>query len=78
MLPSNLTKGTSTTVCSALAYSSNWSELIVGIYGGGVDIVVDRVTMADTGQIKINASVLAGVGLNLPAAFAKMDDALTV
>jgi HK97 family phage major capsid protein len=78
MLPSNLTKGTSTTVCSALTYSSDWSELIVGIYGGGIDVVVDRVTMADTGQIRIVASVLAGVGLNLPAAFSKMDDALTV
>lgn len=77
MLPSNLTKGSSSGICSALTYSSDWTQLFVGIYGGGVDLLVDRITLADVGKVRITASVLVGVGVNLPAAFAKMDDALT-
>lgn len=77
MLPANLTKGTSTGICSSLAYSSDWSQLIVGIYGGGVDMTVDRITLASSGQVRITASLLVGAGANLPAAFSKMDDALT-
>lgn len=77
MLPNNLVKGASGAVCSALTYSSDWSQLFIGIYGGGVDVIVDRVTLADVGKLRITASVLVGVGANLPAAFAKMDDALT-
>ena len=76
-LPSNLNKGASSGICSALTYSADWSQLFVGIYGGGVDVLLDRVTMADVGKVRIVASVLVGVGVNLPAAFSKMDDALT-
>lgn len=76
-LPSDLTKGTSSGVCSTLCYSSDWRELVIGIYGGGVDILLDRVTLADQGKVRIVASVEVGVGVNLPGAFAAMDDALT-
>lgn len=76
-LPSNLTKGASSGVCSSVLYSADWAELVVGIYGGGVDILLDRFTVADQGKVKITASLLVGVGVNLPGAFAKMDDALT-
>lgn len=77
MLPSNLVKGASGAVCSALTYSSDWSSLIVGIYGGGVDVLVDRVTLADQGKVRIVASVLVGVGLNQPVAFSMMNDGKT-
>jgi len=77
LMPSDLDKGTSTGVCSTLAYSTDWRELVIGIYGGGVDLLLDRVTLADQGLVRIVASILVGVGVNLPAAFAKMDDALT-
>lgn len=77
LLPSNLVKGASGSVCSTLTYSSDWSQLVVGIYGGGIDITVDRVTLAAEGKVRIVASILAGVGLNLPAAFAAMNDAKT-
>jgi len=76
-LPSNLTKGTSSGICSSLIFSSDWAQLVVGVYGGGVDILVDRITAADQGLVKITAAVIVGVGVNVPAAFAKMDDALT-
>jgi len=76
-LPSNLTKGSSSGVCSALCFSSDWRELVVAIYGGGVDILLDRVTLADQGKVRIIATVEVGVGVNLPAAFAEMGDGLT-
>jgi len=77
VLPSNLTKAASGAVCSAVCYSSDWSQLVIGIHGAGVDVLVDRFTLAGSGQLIINASILAGVGLNQPAAFSKMDDGLT-
>lgn len=77
LLPSNLTKGSSGAACSSVIYSNDWSSLVLGIYGGGVDILVDRVTMADSGQVRITASLLIGVGVTKPAAYACMDDAKT-
>ena len=77
IIPGTLTKGTSSGVCSSVSYSSDWSQLVVGFYGGGVDVVVDRVTLAYEGKLRVIASVLVGVGLNQPSAFAKIDDALT-
>ncbi len=77
ILPSNLSKGGSGAVCSSLLYSSDWSQLLIGMYGGGVDIVVDHITAAPTGQVKITAMVEVGIGVLKPTAFAKMDDALT-
>jgi hypothetical protein len=76
-VPNNLTKGTSSGICSSLIFGSDWAQLVVGVYGGGVDILVDRITAADQGLVKITAAVIVGVGVNVPAAFAKMDDALT-
>ncbi len=77
ILPSNLSKGTSGAVCSSLLYSSDWSQLVIGIYGGGVDLTVDHVTSAHNGLVKITAAIYVGVGVVLPTAFAKMDDAKT-
>lgn len=76
-LPSNLVKGGSGAVCSAVIYSADWSSLVVGIYGPGIDLTVDRVTLADQGLLKITAALLAGGAVIRPAAFSKMEDALT-
>jgi len=77
ILPSNLSKGASGAVCSSLLYSSDWSQLVIGIYGGGVDLTVDHITAASTGLVKITAALYVGVGVVLPSAFSKMDDAKT-
>jgi len=77
LMPSNLTKGTANGVCSALTYSADWSQMIVGIYGAGVDLVVDRITLANQGLIRITAIVYVGIGFTRPAAFSVMNDALT-
>jgi len=76
-LPSTLVKGSSGAVCSSLLYSADWSQLFIAIYGGGIDLTVDRVTLASSGQIRIVAALHAGVAALVPAAFAKMDDAKT-
>lgn len=75
-LPSNLTKGSSTTVCSAALFSADWSHLIVGLWGGP-DVTVDPYTLAATGQVRITLNQFADGGARLPAAFSKIDDLLT-
>lgn len=75
-VPSNLTKGTSTTVCSSVIYGSDWSMAVIGLFGAP-DIVVDPYSKADTGQIKITLNHYADFGVRLPECFASMEDALT-
>lgn len=77
ILPSNLSKGASGAVCSSLVYSSDWSNLVMGIYGGGIDVTVDPITAASDGLVKITAALHCGVGILRPVAFSKMDDAKT-
>lgn len=75
-VPSNLTKGTSTTVCSAAIFSSDWSELIVGNFGAP-DVTVDPYTKADTGQVKITLNAFSDGGIRQIAAFSKIVDLLS-
>jgi HK97 family phage major capsid protein len=75
-VPSNLTKGTSTTVCSATLFGSDWSMACVGLFGAP-DVTVDPYSKADTGQVKITLNQFADMGARQPAAFAKADDLLS-
>lgn len=74
-LPSNLTKGASGAVCSSVVYSADWAQLTLGIFGGGVDVTVDRFTKADVGGVVITATLYASCAALRPASFATMDDA---
>lgn len=74
-VPANLTKGTSTAVCSAAIFGSDWSEGILGLFGAP-DITVDPYTKADTGQVKITLNQFADFGVRHPGCFAKIDDLL--
>lgn len=75
-LRSNLTKGTSTTVCSELLYGADWSELILARFGGN-EVIVDPYSLAVTGQVRITLNGFADVGVRRAGGFAKMPDALT-
>jgi HK97 family phage major capsid protein len=75
-VPSNLTKGTNTTVCSAGLFASDWSMAVLGFFGAP-DIVVDPYTKADTGQVKITLNQFFDFGVRQPGAFAKIEDLLT-
>jgi HK97 family phage major capsid protein len=73
---SNITKGTSTTVCSSAIFGSDWSMATIGLFGAP-DITVDPYSKADTGQVKITLNQFADFGVRQPAAFAKIDDLVT-
>jgi HK97 family phage major capsid protein/HK97 family phage prohead protease len=74
-VPSNLTKGTSTTVCSSAIFSSDWSQEVLAFFGAP-DVTVDPYSKADTGQVKITLSQFADSGVRQPGCFAKADDLL--
>lgn len=76
-MPADLTKGAGTAL-SGLIYSPNWSDLLIGIYGGGIDVMVDRVTLADQGKLRVVCALEFGFGLRYPAAFSVMKDAKLV
>lgn len=75
-VPSNLTKGTSTTVCSATLFGSDWSNVVVGLFGAP-DITVDPYTLAATGQVQITLNQFADMQHRQPATTSKIDDLLT-
>lgn len=76
-VPSNLTKGTSTTVCSSVIFSADWSMGVLALFGAP-DVVVDPYTLAATGQVRVTLNQFADFGIRQPAAFVKIDDVLTV
>jgi HK97 family phage major capsid protein len=67
-VPSNLTKGTSTTVCHALIYG-NFEELFIGEFGA-FEIITDPYTLADKNSIRLVSFQLADVGVRHAASFA--------
>jgi HK97 family phage major capsid protein len=75
-VPSNLTKGTSTTVCSSAIFSSDWSQEVLAFFGAP-DVTVDPYSKADTGQVKITLNQFADSGVRQPGCFAKVDDLIT-
>ena len=74
-VPSNLTKGTSTTVCSATLFGSDWSNAVIGLFGAP-DITVDPYSLAATGQVQITLNQFADLAHRQPATTAKIDDLL--
>jgi len=74
-VPSSLTKGTSTTVCSSALFGSDWSMAVLGLFGAQ-DVTVDPYTLAATGQVRITLNQYADFGVRQPSAFAKNDDLL--
>lgn len=74
-VPSNLTKGTSVGVCSAIAYG-NWRDLLIGMWGG-LDILMDPYTGGAAGTRRLVALQDVDVSVRYPVSFAAMLDALT-
>lgn len=74
-VPSNLTKGTSTTVCSAVIFGA-WSQLMVGQFGNGYEVLVDPLRLKKQGMIELTAYTFADVAIRQPKAFATIVDAL--
>lgn len=75
LVPSTLTKGNSSGVCSAIIFGDftnmhiyNWA---------GLDITVDPYTLAGSHQIKLTVNSFWDIAIKHPAAFAAMLDATT-
>jgi HK97 family phage major capsid protein len=74
-IPSNLTKGTSTTICSAAIFA-RWDELLLGQWGD-IEFIIDPYTLAKRGDIVITSYLMVDVGLRHPASFTVIKDLLT-
>ncbi|NPD16487.1 phage major capsid protein [Xinfangfangia sp. D13-10-4-6] len=74
LVPSNGTKGTGTGL-STLIFG-NWSDLIIGQWGG-IDLVVDNVTEAAKGGVRLIAWSEWDIATRHPQSFAKVTDAVT-
>jgi HK97 family phage major capsid protein len=75
-VPSNLTKGTSSGVCSAVIFG-NFADLMIGMWGG-LDLMVDPYTGSTAGTVRVVALQDVDVAVRNVESFATMVDALTV
>jgi Phage capsid family len=51
-------------------FAGCWNNMTFCLWGRGIELLIDAVTMALTGQVKIYANLLCDVGVRYPAAFA--------
>jgi HK97 family phage major capsid protein/HK97 family phage prohead protease len=75
-VPSNLVKGTSGAVCSAIIFG-NFAELIMGLWGG-LELMVNPYTNAANGGVIVHAFQDADLAVRHAESFSAMVDALTV
>lgn len=73
-VPNNLTKGTSSGVCSAILFG-NFADLIVGMWGG-IDVLVDPYTGGAAGTVRVRVLQDVDIAVRRAASFAAMKDAL--
>ncbi len=74
-VPSNLTKGTSAGICSALLFG-NFNDVIIGMWGG-LDIKVDDITLGDQGGLVLRVFQDIDIAIRRAESFAAMLDVLT-
>jgi HK97 family phage major capsid protein len=74
-VPSNLDKGTSTGVCSAIIFG-NFADLIIGMWGG-LDLTVDPYSQSTSGTVRVVALQDVDVAVRHAESFSAMLDALT-
>jgi HK97 family phage major capsid protein len=77
LVPSNLTKGTSNGVCSALIYG-NWSDLILG-YWSEFDLLVNPYESAaySKGNVQVRGMLTMDIAVRYPESFAAIQDLTT-
>lgn len=74
-VPSNLVKGGSGAVCSAIIFG-NWADMLIGMWGG-LDIMLDPYALSTSGGKRVIALQDVDTQLRRVASFAAMQDALT-
>ena len=75
LVPSNLTKGTSSGVCSAVVFG-NFNDLMIGMFGG-LDVLVDPYTGSATGATRIAMYQDVDVAVRHAESFAAILDVTT-
>jgi HK97 family phage major capsid protein/HK97 family phage prohead protease len=74
-VPSNLTKGTSSGVASAII-NGNWADLIIGQWGS-LDLMVDPYSNSTSGTVRVVALQDIDIAVRHAESFSAMKDALT-
>lgn len=72
LVPANLTKGSTSSACSAMIFG-NFADLYIGEWGG-LDIVVDPYTKAGMGEIVLTINAYNDVLVAQPKSFAVIKD----
>ena len=75
LVPSDLTKGSASGVCSAMIFG-NFEDLYIG-HWGGIDIVLDPFTLAANGDVRIILNSWDDVAVVEPKSFAAIKDIKT-
>lgn len=75
-VPSNLTKGSASAVCSAIFFG-DWSQLVWGTWGNSFDLLTDPFTGSKEGTIRVVCFTDCDFGVRHPEAFAVCADVLT-
>ena len=75
LVPSNLTKGTSSGVCSAMIFG-NFNDLVVGEWGS-LDLLFDAYTGSSTGSMRVTAFMDIDVAVRHAESFAAIQDMVT-
>lgn len=73
---SNLTKGSANGVCSAIFYG-NWDDLVMGLWGDGIDILVDPFSLSTQRAVRVVAFQDVDFAVRHAQSFAAMLDVLT-
>ena len=74
-VPSNLTKGSSSGVCSAMIYG-NFSDLLVGIFGE-VEVLVDPYSAMQTGVTAVRILQAVDIKVRHAESFGAIQDITT-
>lgn len=75
-VPSNLTKGSATSVCSAVFYG-DWSQLIWATWGNSFDLLTDPFTGSSAGTVRVTCFTDCDFALRHPEAMAVCVDVTT-
>lgn len=75
LAPSNLTKGTGTGL-SSIAFG-NWSDLLIGQWGAGIDLTIDPYALSTSGAVRIVAMTDVDVAIRHKESFVRIKDAKT-